>query len=811
MASAYHERRAPTSLFCCGAVNTRKHQEKPRRMFPMKAVIMAGGEGTRLRPLSLGRPKPMTMLFDKPVLEHIIALLRRCGVTDICITLQYMPELVTDYFEDGSRLGVSLTYFVEQEPLGTAGSVKACMPHLGQEDFLVLSGDAVCDIDLAAAADFHRKRHSSATLVLCRHPNPLEYGLVLTDAEGRVERFIEKPSWGQVVASTVNTGIYVLTANAMDQVPENQFYDFGKELFPALLAGGEPLYGYVTDGYWRDMGDCRAYLDCAADALSGKVKLDLGLPALSPGVWSASPIPEHVTVVPPCWIGEGVGIGEGSLIGPHTVLGAGSSVGKGCLVQRSVLQQAKAGDRTTLYGAVLCPNSSARKGAVLNEGTVLGEDSVAEENAVLMEGVKLWPGRHASKGCRLSVSLTGRGWQQPPGFGDGGVLQGIINEDITPQLMLQLGGALGAEGKVGLGWSGGEGAGMLARAAAAGIASAGGHVFAHDATTAAGAAWLAERYTLPVSLFLEQEGERVYLSCFDRRGLPLERGRQRKLEGAVLRSEIIRVSGSRAGHWEPVVGITAAYAADAAHRVRFGQLPLQPVMVAVPQNTPADRLLVQGLELLGCIVLREKRPGVASFSADHGGRRLLAWDEDGTPLTPEGLLTLLCLIEFENGGGRVAVLPSAPAAIETMEAAQGKDILRLGRDGAEAEELYRQLPWLRDALFAACRICAKMAVSEQRLKVLISRIPRVILRRREIPLRGSRGAIMEALAGQQGVSQGEGLRLRMGEGWVYIVPLVRRSALRVVGESYNAELAAELCDFYIKKVTQMDKHMGDTP
>jgi len=775
----------------------------------MKAVIMAGGEGTRLRPLSLGRPKPMTTLFDKPVLEHIIALLKRSGITDICLTLQYMPDLVKDYFEDGGRLGVSLTYFVEEQPLGTAGSVKACMNHLGREDFLVLSGDAVCDMDLTAAADFHRRRRSAATLVLCRHHNPLEYGLVLTDIEGRVERFVEKPSWGQVVASTVNTGIYVLTAEAMDRVPEQGFYDFGKELFPALLDGGAPLYGYVADGYWRDMGDCRAYLDCVADALSGKIKLDLGLPQRDPGVWSAIPVPESITVRPPVWIGRQVSIGAESIIGPHTVLGSGSSVGRGSLIRHSVLQQARAGDHTTLYGAVLCPNSSAQKGTVLHEGTVLGEDSVAEENAVLNEGVKLWPGRHAPKGGRLTVSLTGRGWQQPPGFGDGAVLQGIINEEITPQLMLQLGGALGAEGKAGLGYTGGEGAGMLARAAAAGMASAGGDIFSHDAPVAAAAAWLAERYTLPVSLFLEQEGERVYASCFDCRGLPLDRSRQRKLEGAVLRGETVRVSGSRAGHFEPVVGISAAYAADAAKRARFGQQPMRPVTAAVPGNTPADRLLAQGLEYLGCTVLREQRSGIPAFRADYGGRRLLGWDEDGTPLTPERLLILLCLMELEQGGGRVAIPPWAPAAIEIMEAARGKTVLRLGRDGARAEELYRQLPWLRDALFAACRICAGMAVSDRQLKALMQRIPRVVLRRREIPLRGSRGAIMEALAGQPGVSAGEGLRLRTGEGWIYIAPLVRRSALRVVAEGYSAETAAELCDFYVKKVTQMDRQAED--
>lgn len=776
----------------------------------MKAVIMAGGEGTRLRPISLGRPKPMTTLFDRPVLEHTIALLKRCGITDLCVTLQYMPQIVMDYFGDGSDFGVSITYFTEEKPLGTAGGVKACMPHLGEEDFLVLSGDAVCDFDLTEAIGFHRTRRSAATLVLYRHPNPLEYGLVLTDGEGRVDRFVEKPSWSQVIASTVNTGIYVLTKHAMDKVPAETPYDFGKELFPQLLAEGEALYGYVAEGYWRDMGDCRAYLESAVDALSGRVSLDLGANRVAPGVWSASPIPENITIVPPCWIGEHVTIGAGSLIGPHAVLGGGSSVGRASLVQRSVLQEAKVGERATLYGAVLCPNASVHRGAVLNEGTVLGEESVAEEDAALLEGVKLWPGRHAPKGCRLAFSLTGRGWQQPPAFGDGGILQGIINEEITPQLLLQIGSVLGEEGRVGLGWAGGDGAGMLARAAASGIASSGGQTLAHDAPTAASAAWAAERYALPVSLFLEQEGERVYLSCFDSRGLPLERARQRKLEGAVLRGETLRVPGSRAGRWEPLTGISCVYTAEAARRARIGQMP-PPVPVAVPGCSTTDRLLVGALELLGCTVLRERRQGVVAFSGDHGGRRLTVWDEDGTPLPAEKLLPLLCLIEFEKGEGRVAVPASAPSVIETMAAAHQNQVLRIGRDGAEAEELYRALPWMRDAVFAACRICARMGAGRERLGALAAQIPRFAIRRREIPLRGSRGAVMEALAGEETVSTGEGLRVRIGEGWVFVAPKIRRAALQVVGEGYDAETAAELCDFYARKVAQLDEKPPDQP
>lgn len=771
----------------------------------MKAVIMAGGEGTRLRPLSLGSPKPMTTLFDRPVMEHIIGLLKRSGITDICVTLQYMPEQVQNYFGDGSGLGVSLRYFVEKKPLGTAGSVKACMPYLGEEDFLILSGDAVCDIDLSAAIGFHRARRSAVTLVLYRHPSPLEYGLVLTDGEGRVERFVEKPSWNQVIASTVNTGIYVMTARAMGTVPEHTSYDFGKDLFPRLLTENEPMYGYVAEGYWRDIGDCRAYLDSVADALSGKVNLDLDLPQVAPGIWSASTMPQDVTIVPPCWIGEHANIESGCLIGPHTVIGGGSSVGRGSLVQRSVLQRARVGDHATLYGAILCANASVHRGAILNEGTVLGEDSVAEENSILMEGVKLWPGRHAPKGCRLTVSLTGRGWLQPPTFEDGGVLKGVINEDLTAQLLLQIGSALGSEGKVGLGWSGGDGAAMLARAAGAGIASAGGEVLAHDAPTASAAAWISGRYELPVSLFVEQEGETAYLSCFDRRGLPLDRSRQRKLEGAVLRGESVRVPGGRIGPWEAIIGNFTAYATDAAEKTRPEGAGMKPVTVSVYGTGEGGRVLAAALERLGCKVLREKRRGVPALAADHGGRRLLAWDEEGAPLASETVLTILSLIELEYGQGRLALPPSAPSAIETMAATHGHRVLRLGRDGAEAEELYRSLPWLRDGVFGACRICAHLGAGEESLHDLAGRIPRFALHRREVSLRGSRGAVMEALAEEHPGSAGEGLRVRMGDGWVYISPLSRRSALRVVGEGVSAEMAAELCDFYAKKVRKLDR------
>lgn len=559
----------------------------------MKAVIMAGGEGTRLRPLSLGMPKPMVPMFGKPVMEHIIALLKRHGITDICVTLCYMPQTVMDYFGDGAAQGVRLTYFVEDAPLGTAGSVKACMSYLGDEDFLVISGDAVCDFDLTCAIEFHRGRHADATLLLCPQSSPLEYGLVLTDEDHKIVRFIEKPSWGQVVTNMVNTGIYILSAGAMEQVPEGQSYDFGKELFPKLLSGGAGLYGCPGAGYWCDMGDCAAYLNCVSDALTGKVRLDLGLPQVSPGVWSTQPVPEEVTVVPPCWLGDGVQLEPGCLLGPHTVLDAGSHAGKRSLIQRSVLLPgARAGERATLYGAILCQRAAAQREAVLNEGTVLGENALARERAVLLEGVRLWPGRVAPTACRLARSITTGAQKGTVVFSDGGVICGVLGEDIGPEALISIGSALGTEGKVGLGYWGGLGARMLAQAAASGIAAAGGTALQHDMECAAQAAWLAQTHQLNVSLFIEQEGERIFLHFFDRDGLSLGRARERKLEHAVLQGECLRVSAGRMGRMEHIQTGTSAYASDAARRGSVHRVPLRTITVAVPGNSPDRKSVV---------------------------------------------------------------------------------------------------------------------------------------------------------------------------------------------------------------------------
>ncbi|MBV9933975.1 MAG: NDP-sugar synthase, partial [Actinobacteria bacterium] len=250
----------------------------------MKAVIMAGGEGTRLRPLTSNQPKPMMPLANRPMMEHIVRLLRDHGFEDIVVTVAFLANAIRTYFGDGSEFGVRMVYATEESPLGTAGSVRNAMDEL-DDRFLVISGDVLTDLDVSAAVRFHEERGALATIALKAMENPLEFGIVITRPDGSIERFLEKPTWGQVFSDTINTGVYVLEPEIFDYIPAGESVDFSADVFPRLLADGKALFGYVAEGYWEDVGTLEAYVKAHQDVLDGKVEVDVAGFRLEDGVW----------------------------------------------------------------------------------------------------------------------------------------------------------------------------------------------------------------------------------------------------------------------------------------------------------------------------------------------------------------------------------------------------------------------------------------------------------------------------------------------------------------------------------------------
>ena len=284
---------------------------------------MAGGEGTRLRPMTANQPKPLLPVANRPIMEHVLRLLKRHGFSETVVTAAFLASLVRNYFGDGEEVGMSLQYATEEIPLGTAGSVKNAEDALRDAPFLVISGDALTDIDLSEMVRFHRENGALVTVGLTRVPDPLEFGIVIADDDGRIQRFLEKPDWGQVFSDTVSTGIYVMEPEVLAEVPASEFADWSADIFPRLLKQGAPVFGWVADGYWEDVGTHESYLRAQADVLSGRVQAEIAGFEVSPGMWVADGAevdPDAILTGPLC-IGEYAKIEAGAQLREFTVIG----------------------------------------------------------------------------------------------------------------------------------------------------------------------------------------------------------------------------------------------------------------------------------------------------------------------------------------------------------------------------------------------------------------------------------------------------------------------------------------------------------
>lgn len=391
----------------------------------LKAVIMAGGKGTRLRPICDLMPKPMTELLGKPLLEHLTQLLKINGFTDLCVTLGHKPECITSYFGDGSRFGVSMQYRIEEQPLGTAGGVRACMEFIGGEDFLVISGDAACDFDLAYLASEHKRHGAAITMALFPHSEPLPYGTVLTDRNGKVISFIEKPSWERVVTDLVNTGIYIISPEVMELVPENTPFDFACDLFPAMSKKGYDIVGIPMQGYWCDVGNSKSYLRCCLDALDGKLKVTPSQKnLLSSGIYAPSGLPNSVRLIPPCVICDGAVIEPGAVIG-RSAIHSSSRIGAYSRVINSVVDGGNIGEACIINGTVVCRNSVLYPDTVTSFGDVISQSGSASPSQteskppVRRRAVGLCREISCENRAKLMRELSAALWEAGADFSDG--------------------------------------------------------------------------------------------------------------------------------------------------------------------------------------------------------------------------------------------------------------------------------------------------------------------------------------------------------------------------------------------------------
>lgn len=572
----------------------------------MKAVIMAGGEGTRLRPLTCSKPKPMVPVANKPVMEHIIELLKRHGIRDIGVTLQYMPDLVSEYFCDGSPFGLKMRYYVEQKPLGTAGSVKNAKNFL-DDTFMVISGDSLTDIDLGSAIAFHRDRDAMVTLVLKRVDIPLEYGVVVTGDDGRIVRFLEKPSWGEVFSDTVNTGIYILSPDILNYIKDNEVFDFSRDLFPILLKQKKPLYGYITDDYWCDIGDIGAYMQAHTDIMNGRVKISIPGNECSSGIWvgNGTVIENGAVLTAPCIIGSDCHIREGSEIGNFSVIGDNNIISGRCGIKRSVVwKNCNISTDVQLRGSIICDHVHLKQGVSAYEQSVIGEYTLVGERAIIKPNTKIWPDKFVGPGMEVDSNLVWGSKARRQIFGNRGVA-GEINTDITPEFAARLGAAYGAvngnKGAVGISCDDSPAASMIKSAFVSGLLSSGIEVRDFNRLLLPTARSAVRFYRLDGGIHISTCAgvkSKLVMDFFDRRGSNIDRNTERKIENAFIRDDFNRCEGDCLKSVTGIYGFHDFYLKNILNSVKVTKLNYR--IALNTSSTFISGIITELLKELGC-------------------------------------------------------------------------------------------------------------------------------------------------------------------------------------------------------------------
>lgn len=403
---------------------------------------MAGGEGSRLRPLTCEIPKPLVPVAGEPAIKHIIEHLKSYDVNGICATLYYLPDKIKEYLD--KQYKGNIKYYLENKPLGTAGSVKNAKDFI-DETFVVMSGDVITDVNIADVYNFHKKNNSKVTIVLTKVDIPLEYGVVIIDEKGRINKFLEKPSWGEVFSDTINTGIYIIEPEILDYIPEGRQYDFSKDLFPFLLKNNISMFGYVTNGYWCDIGSIKQYINSHLDILNGKVDLGYKKKLLNENliIGQNVQISNDAIIKKPVIIGDNTIIKDGAIIGPYSIIGKGNLIEEGSSIKNSILwDDVILGNNCEIRGSVICKGSKLYNNVRIYENAVIGENTTLGAFSEVKPGVRIWPEKNIEEKAVITENIIWGNGKTKAVFGERGI-EGIIGESLNSQYMVEIGEVFG--------------------------------------------------------------------------------------------------------------------------------------------------------------------------------------------------------------------------------------------------------------------------------------------------------------------------------------------------------------------------------
>ncbi|HEY6875664.1 MAG TPA: sugar phosphate nucleotidyltransferase [Candidatus Dormibacteraeota bacterium] len=819
----------------------------------MKAVVMAGGEGSRLRPLTSRQPKPLVPVAGRPIMEHILLHLRRHQMRDVVATVQYLGASIRNYFGDGSEQGVALTYSVEDSPLGTAGSVMLARQFL-TETFVVISGDALTDIDLAAAARFHRERKAMATIVLKPVPNPLEYGVVVVDEGGAVQRFIEKPSWGEVISDLANTGIYILDPSVFDFFRPGEVTDWSGDVFPKLLKEGEPVYGWVASGYWEDVGSHAAYMKANFDCLEGRVRVQIPAQRVSEGIW----VHEDAEVSPaarvdgPALICADAKVRAGAWINGPCVIGPFTTIDTGAKISNSITwDHTYIGETSRLRGSVVCRSVTVKNGCVLEEGSVIGSDVVIGAGSTVNPNVRIWPNKEVEPGAVVRESIIWAGsWKR--GLFTSYGLTGLTNVEFTPEFAARLGAVVGAlfpKGvEIAISRDYTRSSRMISRAMMSGMTSSGANVTDLSVMAAPVARYWAKHnriaaihvQTSPV------DPRSADIRIFDQQGLDLDKRMERKLEGLFFREDIRRVSHYEMGRIVRRDDQSDGYVAELLSKLDLEAVRGAAFKVVVDYNNgAAGALLPHVLQEMNCDViplnaspaeivaeedevafdahLREIGVIVSAVKAklgvfiDRPGERMFWIDEQGDVLHHDAAFAVLAQLALASRAGILLGPASASLAFSLIAEELGSRFVptkitpgAVLRAAQHAETVmasdggggycWPDFMVSFDALFSTVRVLEALALTRAGLSALRARIPDVSHDSAVVFCPWDvKGRVMRAMMERHlrdRVDLTDGVKVFLEDGWVLVVPDADKPEYHIIASTREPGRSRALVEEY---------------
>ncbi|MDR2152402.1 MAG: NTP transferase domain-containing protein [Helicobacteraceae bacterium] len=524
----------------------------------MKAVVMAGGFGTRIAPLTNSTPKPMLPAVNRPMMEYAITQLRDIGIREFVVLLYFKPEVIKNYFGSGSKLGIKIDYILPDDDYGTAGAVKKAEAALN-EPFIIASGDLVTDFDFKKIVAFHENKRSKLTITLTSVADPLQFGVVIADKKGQIKRFLEKPGWGELFSDTINTGIYVLEPEILSYIPENTNYDFSKDLFPKLMNEGITLWGCDAQGYWRDVGNPSSYREAMEDILNKRVSIPIAGKRVKIGdgvafVGEGTELPKGVGVEGVAAIGDNVKIAKDAVL-RNVIIGDNCAIGSKTLLEDCTLWSGvKIGEGCRLKNSVFCNNVTIGDKTVANYGAIIAEECEIGSNVHIEKDVIVWPKKAVEDGAIVSSNIIW-GDKYKKALFEGGQVKGRTNIELSCEMATKLASAfastLPVHSRVYISRDYHRASRMLKRAFMSGMMSAGVSVLNPHFVPSAVLRYSLSRHSDVIAgvHFRQSEnyGQQTEILFYDESGLPINTNVEKNVERIFFRENFRRVGNDELG------------------------------------------------------------------------------------------------------------------------------------------------------------------------------------------------------------------------------------------------------------------------